>query len=79
MSKKNGETQQPEQQVIQILVEFNTTTGEISVNGPLDNRVLCYGILELAREAVHNRYQQQRKEQQGKIIVPDVGIPPLRG
>jgi hypothetical protein len=27
-------------------------TGNIQVNGPLTNKVLCYGLLELAKESV---------------------------
>jgi len=26
--------------------------GNVSVNGPLDNKLLCYGLLEIARDAV---------------------------
>jgi hypothetical protein len=32
--------------------------GNVSVNGPLENKLLCYGLLEVARDAVH-AYQVQ--------------------
>lgn len=34
----------------------------VHVNGPLDNMVLCYGMLEMAKQiiAVHNAQKQSR-------------------
>ena len=29
--------------------------GKLTVNGPIDNKVLCYGILELARDVIQQR------------------------
>ena len=31
-----------------------TRNGEISVEGPLENKLLCMGILEMAKDAVKN-------------------------
>ena len=31
-----------------------TELGQISVNGPLHDKILCFGMLEMAKEAVHN-------------------------
>ena len=32
--------------------------GAISVSGPIDNRVLCYGMLETAKNVIHERAQK---------------------
>ncbi len=38
--------------------------GSVSVNGPIENKIVCYGMLEVARQAV------QVFEPQKKTIVP---------
>jgi hypothetical protein len=37
-------------QVIQILITLNGN--QVQVQGPIDNKVLCYGMLEMARDAI---------------------------
>jgi len=36
---------------IKITVRLDET-GNISVDGPLDNKILCYGLLEAAKDAI---------------------------
>lgn len=38
--------------MIQMTIQFNEQTGAINVNGPIANKVLCYGILEIAKQAI---------------------------
>ena len=38
---------------IQLIIQLDEA-GKISVNGPLDNKVLCYGLLESAKEAIRD-------------------------
>ena len=38
--------------VIEFDIRFEIRTGKVEVNGPLNNKVLCYGILEAAKELV---------------------------
>jgi hypothetical protein len=40
-----------------------TPDGQVRVSGPLDNKLLCYGMLEIAR-------QQVQAFEQSKIIKP---------
>lgn len=35
--------------------------GNAGVNGPLENRVLCYGLLEIAKETIHQKGEQDQK------------------
>ncbi len=39
--------------------------GRIGVNGPIDNKILCYGMLELAKQAI------QAYQSGPKILVPN--------
>lgn len=36
-------------------------TGQISLAGPLDNKLVCYGLLELAKEAVQKIHDQAQR------------------
>lgn len=36
-------------------------TGRISVNGPIDNEILAYGLLEKARQAIYEHNQQKKR------------------
>jgi hypothetical protein len=54
--------------VVQILIEM-TPTGQVNVTGPVDNKVLCFGLLEAAKDAV-----REYAEQNAKRIVPATGI-----
>lgn len=47
---------------ITLTIQFDQMTGAIGVNGPIQNPVICYGMLELARQAVQNYAQEQAKE-----------------
>ena len=50
--------------------------GSISVNGPLTNPVLCYGMLESGKDAVR-RYVEQQGEK--RIIAPPQGLTLVEG
>ena len=38
--------------MIRITIEMNEQTGQVSVTGPITNKILCYGLLEAARENI---------------------------
>lgn len=38
------------QEPITLLITLNMTSGEVEVNGPLQNEMLVYGMLEKARQ-----------------------------
>lgn len=50
--------------------------GSISVNGPLTNPVLCYGLLESGKDAVR-RYAAEQSEK--RIITPPQGLTLVEG
>ena len=48
---------------IEILMD---DAGKVSVTGPIDNRMLAYGLLELAKEVVYENF----KSKQQRIVAP---------
>ena len=40
-------------------ITFDQLTGAIGVNGPIQNPLVCYGMLEMARQAIQNFAQEQ--------------------
>ena len=44
--------------------------GQIQVNGPIDNKLLCYGMLDSAKDAIRDRLAQQTSE----IEIADSGL-----
>lgn len=49
-----------------------SNTGEIRVYGPIQNKILCYGLLEIAKDII----KTYKPEEQSDIIVPQVAIVP---
>jgi len=47
-----------------------TDNGQIAVNGSIENKLLAYGLLEAAREAVSEFHKNQDK----KIVAPPLGL-----
>lgn len=52
--------------------------GNVSVTGPLDNRGVCYMMLGLAWDVVHDRQPQPVTEEPGqqrpRLVVPGNGL-----
>ena len=46
--------------------------GGVSVTGPIDNAMLCYGLLEVAKDVV--RMHVQKKAESG-IVIPRIVMP----
>lgn len=59
--------------MIEMRIEYDEQTGAVTLNGPLDNRLLCYGLLEMAKEIVSSNKPKVQPR-----IVPGVALPPLR-
>ncbi len=48
-----------------------TSAGAINVSGPIDNKILAYGLLEAAREAIADHHAKLSKS----AIVPATMVP----
>lgn len=60
---ENEESSTPPPIVLQITLD--PLTSGLNVAGPIDNKVLCYGMLELAKDAVRE-FAGQKKQQREK-------------
>lgn len=48
--------------------------GQVLVTGPVGNKLLCYGLLEAARDAVQTYHEQAKKlVQPASLVLPDLG------
>lgn len=65
--------------VIPYVITFHKNTNRVDIAGPLQDKVLTYGVLEMAKEAVflfHENVERNKKQQphpegssNGKLIV----------
>lgn len=58
------------QQMIQLLITMDPSDGKVSVTGPIDQPVLAYGLLELARDAIKDHNARRTEEAQRRIVPP---------
>lgn len=59
--------------MIQIVVQFDPQTRQVQVSGPLQDKVLCYGLLEIARDTLHEHFM--RSEAAKIVPVPAGALP----
>lgn len=70
----------PVAQIIELRITFDPTTGAVNLNaaeGVMDQRLLVYGLLDMARDIVHQyatdaqmRAAAQRSVQAPRLVVP---------
>ena len=53
--------------------------GKVSVTGPIQNKALCYGLLECAKDAIRDFQVQAAQGGTAKLVIPDVVLPPHFG
>jgi hypothetical protein len=51
--------------IVTLTIQMNQATRQIGVQGPIEDKLFCYGLLEMAKEAI----AEHHKQQQGKILV----------
>jgi len=45
-------SEQEEKKTIEIVISYTKETGSVTVSGPLEDRLICFGLLEMAKEVV---------------------------
>jgi hypothetical protein len=57
--------------VASITITLNSA-GQMSINGPLENRMLCYGLLDMAKDLVYETYKAstERLVQPASSLLP---------
>jgi hypothetical protein len=51
-----------------IEILYDASTGNITLNGPLNNKGLCYMMLELAKDVCREAHEKLKKEGEAQII-----------
>lgn len=51
--------------VVTMVITLNQATRQLGLQGPLEDKLFCFGMLELAKEAVIDHH----KKMQGQILV----------
>lgn len=55
----NGQKAQVPNTTIVLTITFDQMTGAVNVQGPVENGLVCYGILEAAKDAIRNLAAQR--------------------
>jgi hypothetical protein len=59
--------------MFEIKITYDETNGNVNVNGPVNNKGLCYMMLECARDAVKDA--NDRMQQVPVVVPPSNGLP----
>jgi hypothetical protein len=70
-AKDNAHPAQPST-TIQIVLTWDQLTGQFGVNGFLGNKVIVFGMLEMAKETVSEHFKQLEKN--GGIVIPQPNL-----
>jgi len=57
-----------------LTITFDQMTGQVNVTGPVENGLVCYGMLECAKDAIRN-FAAQRTQ---RAILPATALPFLK-
>jgi hypothetical protein len=57
---------------VKLLITFSN--GEVNVQGPLGEKLLCYGLLEMAKDAI-----RKHEETAARLVQPATVVPFGRG
>lgn len=60
---------------IELHITFDQQTGNVQVTGPLPNKLLCYGMLELAKDVIREFKGQAAPELMIARVIPPNGQP----
>ncbi len=61
---------------LKLTITLDTATGQLRVDGPIQDLAGCYGMLELAKDAIRER---ARAGAQRIVAAPASAIPPSPG
>lgn len=59
---------------VRLSIQLDTSTGQVSLKGPLENRLLCFGLLGMAHSSLTRATIQDQQEAQppSEIIRPEL-------
>jgi hypothetical protein len=56
--------------MITLTINYDEATGNVNVNGPINNKGICYLMLECARDAVKDHVESLQRQQPDPAVVP---------
>lgn len=59
---------------IVLTITYNGKTTDVS--GPLDNKLLCYGMLETARDVINGFSEEDRAAAEQRVVLAPGALPP---
>lgn len=63
---------------VELIIRFHPATQDVEVIAPADQRVLCYGMLEMARATIDEVYlKAELAESQSRIVPASGPLPPF--
>ena len=74
MADNNGNGQTPSTTLV-LTITLDQLTGAVQVNGPIQNPLVCMGMMEMAKQAIHDFAKEAAKNQR---IVPAASMPLIR-
>jgi hypothetical protein len=60
---------------VNVTLVIEAKDGQLHVHGPIANTILCYGLLEAARDIVHAHAAQAARDAQPRVV-PATVLPP---
>lgn len=58
---------------IQFVITYDQSTGQVQIQGPVENKVLVYGLMELVKDAV--RQASEAAQKNGGLVVARQALP----
>jgi hypothetical protein len=55
---------------ITLTIIFDQATSQVAVNGPIQNRMLCYAMLKLAEKAIDENYEREQEKVKASGVIP---------
>lgn len=47
---------------LQLTIVMDPQTGQVSLTGPINDKLFCYGLLELAKECIRTHAEQSKNQ-----------------
>jgi hypothetical protein len=55
--------------MLELRITWDEKSGDVNVQGPINNKGMCYLMLECARDVIHDHVASTQKVTNGKVVV----------
>lgn len=60
---------EPHDEKVRIDIVYEPRTGAVSVTGPIQNKTLCYGMLEMAKDVIKDFSEKAAAEKKQEALI----------